>query len=208
MRKILTIAVLAFFAWGSKTATPDASVPPKKMTFTALELRSLVQRAEKLYRLPRNMLDAIIRVESSYRITAVNPRRVGVAVPSFGLGQLTHDTAAFVCGLSPSEIHDPRKNLECSAKVLSKQLSRYRAKANAVAWAVAAYNWGTPCVCDGANYIKTLPYYDRELRQMTKRDVQCLKKGELTPLTCDASEEGRFWNQDYVDKFSSHYGSL
>lgn len=170
----------------------------KPHEWAVTELQALVRQAERIYRLPRNMLDAIIRVESSYNIKAVNPRRPGVAIPSFGLGQLTRETAMFQCHLTTAEIHDPQKNIMCSAKVLRKQLSRYRRKANAIAWAVAAYNWGTPCVCDGANYVKVISHQEKV----------CRAPGSLEPLTCQASDRGKFWNQDYVDKFASNFGKL
>jgi hypothetical protein len=131
----------------------------------------------------------------------VNTPKPGVAIESKGLGQLTVDTAWQHCRMSAADLHDPEKNVLCSAKVLKYQLNRYRSKDNAVEWAVAAYNWGTPCACKSGVYTKSL----RKSGELT--EITCRKRGSLEPLTCSASEEGKFFNQDYVDKFQTYLTS-
>ncbi len=126
---------------------------------------------------------------------------------SYGLGQLTIDTAIAHCRLAAWEIHDVVKNVMCSAKVLRSQLDRYVSKDDRIAWAVAAYNSGTPCVCDGAFYIKTLPSYNRATGQLELEDQTCFRKNGA-PLTCGHDEEGKFWNQEYIDKFRGNFKSV
>lgn len=199
MKKTLFTALLVLIGVGVSASAVGPSHADKQTASapSKVELESLVKHAEHEFQLPHKMLDSIVRVESSYKIAAVNPRHPGVAVASFGLGQLTVDTAHDVCGMSPSEMHDPRKNIVCAAKVLRKQLNRYRSKSNKIAWAVAAYNSGTPCVCDGEFYTKVVG----------GEEVTCRHKRNLEPLSCSTEEQGKFWNQDYVQKFASNFGS-
>ena len=209
MKKTLLIAVLAVTGMGfvSTPAVPQSAAIPEKK-WTVAELEALVARAEKTHRLPRRMLDAIVRLESSYRIKAVNPSSAeGVAVSSFGLGQLTEDTAKHHCKLTAEEIHNPIKNIMCAAKVLRYQLDRYRSKENRVAWAIASYNWGTPCACNGTVYTKSVPRYNKAERRMVKEEVTCRRKGTLEPLTCSLDEEGKFLNQEYVEKWRDFYNT-
>lgn len=150
------------------------------------ELKKIVKQAEKTYQLPPSLLDATIQQESSYQIFADNPStNPGVRVSSYGLGQLTLDSAAHHCNLPKEYIHSPTKNIQCAAKILKYQLSRYHGN---IYRAVAAYNWGTPCECDGKVY-----------KQTRAKIRVCLKthKGKKMPIRC--KQRGTFLNQDYVD---------
>lgn len=148
-------------------------------------LKALARETALDYKLPGLLLDAIIQQESSYRPRALNPdTRDGTSVTSYGLGQLTRDTAAHHCGLAASQLYHPVKNMECAARVLKWQLDRYDGN---ILFAIAAYNWGTPCVCDGIMFIQILK----------GRTRICASKATRRPLLC--KDEGVFYNQEYVD---------
>lgn len=152
------------------------------------KLRDLVLRTEDVYDLPTFLLDSIIEQESSYRIKAVNRanKKHKVKIPSFGLGQLTLDTAKWHCRLRRKQLLNPERNIKCSAKVLKWQLDRYEGH---LGKAVAAYQWGTPCICDGKVYVQKL----------FKKTRTCVtyRKGKPRPILCE--KKGTFWNQWYVD---------
>lgn len=150
------------------------------------DIRQYVLQIEKKYSIPEFLLDAIIQQESNYVVKALNPdSREGVRVSSFGLGQLTLPTAETHCKLNKQQVYHPIKNIECSAKVLKWQLIRYKGN---IKRAVAAYQWGTPCECDGQVFTQ----------RFKSRTRICLKKGNMTPMVC--KRRGTFWNQWYVDQ--------
>lgn len=185
MRKLIVILILALCKISPASA------------LSVDGLKKQVLKAEKQYNIPEGVLDSIITIESNYVIAAVNPVnfKKDVFVSSFGLGQLTYATALAHCALSKESILNPIKNIFCSAKVLKYQLNRY---GNSILYAVAAYNLGTPCVCDGKKYI-------REINGKTK---VCQKFDTRRVLTCTKREIDRFLNQAYVDKFVSTYERL
>ena len=152
------------------------------------ELKKLVIKTEYHYSIPFHLLNAIIQQESSYKIEAVNRKgNKGVVETSYGLGQLTMDTAKDHCNLETiRQIYDPETNIECAAKVLQYQLNRYQGKLDS---AVAAYQWGTPCECDGNVYKQKLTNKIRTCKKLVK--------GRWLPIRCNVA--GHFWNQDYVD---------
>ena len=97
----------------------------------------------------RNHLDpalvaAVIRVESSYRRTAVSPRG------AVGLMQLMPSTATWIRSERgdkdpPSDLTDPRQNIDLGAWYLRYLLARYN---DNLVLALAAYNSG-PSITDG-----------------------------------------------------------
>lgn len=183
MRKRLLAGFIIFFK-------PSVPLADTVSTHTLPQLQNIVYLTEIKFHLPPNLLDSIIWQESTYRINAFNSaRNKGVSVSSYGLGQLTLDTAKTHCRLIRKYIYYPRKNIECSGKVLSYQLKRYKGD---MLSAVAAYNWGTPCRCNGV-------FYEKKLK---KKIVPCLKwdykKLIKVPITC--KKQGTFYNQVYVDE--------
>lgn len=148
---------------------------------------NLIQKAEKRYSLPEGLLDAIIKVESSYQARATNniSKRRGVVTPSYGLGQLTLATAVSHCGLTKTQLFEPVKNIFCAAKVLRHQLDRYD---NILERAIAAYNSGTVCECVGEEYKMNLG----------RKIVRCGEERKC-------SEEGNLANQDYVELVTSNF---
>lgn len=83
------------------------------------------------------LFHALVMVESTFKPNAVNRT---ARIKSYGLAQLTIDTAWHHCKLSKEEIMEPAKNLNCGAKVLSHQLRRYKGDVDK---ALSAYNAGT-----------------------------------------------------------------
>lgn len=148
------------------------------------QIKMTVEMTEKKQGLPKVLLSAVIWQESSFRPRAFNgSHNPGVAVSSYGLGQLTLDTAKWHCNLEKKDILNTAKNLTCSARVLKYQLKRYDGDLDS---AISAYNMGTPCICNGKHYIKSI-------RGVVK---DCRHKKTLLPLAC--SIKGRYWNQKYV----------
>jgi hypothetical protein len=132
---------------------------------TTLSLFEAIHKYESVYGIPRGLLAAVIKYESGFNTRAINtPENPGVAVASYGLGQLTLATAKYFCQINKvKDLFQPEKNLACAAKVLSHHLLRFQAKRNPVSWAVSAYNAGEPAVCVGGKFMrfgKTLPQLD------------------------------------------------
>ena len=166
------------------------------------ELLELVSQAEKKEKLPSGLLRAIIHHESGFKILAFNSSlNPGTAISSYGLGQLTLDTAMSYCNLTEELIFDPKLNIPCSAKVLKSQLNRYGGD---IKTAIAAYQWGTPCRCDGQKYMK------RNGIKGTPKPCQRWVKNEgedprLEVLACE--KKGRFFgrNDHYVRTVAALY---
>ena len=172
-------------AWGFLITAPlEASY----QIYQRGELKSIVLAMEEEHNIPRHLLDAIILQESNYHVTATNSAsNPGVKTTSFGLGQLTLATARSHCQLSRQQVYHPVANIECAAKVLKWQLRRYNGH---IGRAVAAYQWGTPCECNGQVYTQ----------RFLSRTRVCFKRGfngRKIPLMC--RKTGKFWNQWYVD---------
>lgn len=105
--------------------------------FVEPRLVDTIEAAARAYDVPVNVLHSVITVESGYRPRAINKT---ARIRSYGLTQLTIDTAWHHCGLPKAKIMDPRSNIFCGAKVLSYQLRRYRGNIDK---ALSAYNAGT-----------------------------------------------------------------
>jgi len=118
---------------------------------------NLVTAAAQKQNISPLLLHAIVKVESHYRPDAVNKVKPGVAIASYGLGQLTLDTAASHCKLGVKNIFDAKKNVECAAKVLAYQLKRYGGDEQL---AISAYNSGTVFFNKKGN-IKNSDYIER-----------------------------------------------
>lgn len=148
-----------------------------------VDIKTKVFNTETKLELPRGLLYAIIKIESGFKPNALNtPINPGVAVSSYGLGQITVDSGRSHCGLSPQELFNPIKNIECAGKILKYYLNLH----NDVDRAISSYNAGTPCECDGAVFVKP-----------TNGFKTCNHKRTLKPLRCN--KPGLFWNQSYVD---------
>ena len=88
------------------------------------------------YAIPVFLLSAVIHQESNFNPNAVNTQ---APIHSYGLGQLTANTAWSFCKLPKRELLNLEKNLDCSARVLAYQLDRYKDLDKAI----SAYNAGS-----------------------------------------------------------------
>lgn len=127
-----------------------------------LEIKKYIEKAEKTYSLPPNLLYAVIEQESSFITNAKLDN-------SHGLGQITTGTGRSFCSLKKKELYDYKKNINCSASYVRYQLDRYH---NNIYLALAAYNSGTPFVCNGK-------VYKRDLGWRVERMGPCKKKGSV-----------------------------
>ena len=93
----------------------------------------LVKRAEKRHRIPRNLLAAVVEVESRGF-----PHRISFA-GAMGPGQLMPDTAK---ELGVSDPFDTAENVEGAAQLLAGHLARF----HSLRFAIAAYNAGAGAV--------------------------------------------------------------
>jgi soluble lytic murein transglycosylase-like protein len=98
------------------------------------EVATLIARAETRNRLPRNLLAAIVQVES-----AGKPHRISSA-GAMGLGQLMPSTAR---RLGVSDPFDSAANVDGAARLMAENLARFRGN---ISFAVAAYNAGAGAV--------------------------------------------------------------
>jgi hypothetical protein len=98
------------------------------------DVDGLVAQAEALRHLPRELLAAVVEVESGGR-----PHRISPA-GAMGLGQLMPDTARM---LGVSDPFDSAANIDGAARLLASHLDRYRGN---LRLAVAAYNAGPGAV--------------------------------------------------------------
>lgn len=133
----------------------------------------VAQLAAEKYQLPPLVYHALILAESKYDPKAINDK---AAVASYGLAQLTIDTALERCNLGFNEIMDPVKNIDCGAKVLSQHLRHHHGKLDL---ALSAYNAGTATPTNKA-YVEGVY---TELRKLHQGDYGCSKQGALNPST-------------------------
>jgi soluble lytic murein transglycosylase-like protein len=104
---------------------------------TGKVIDGLIDEAADRENIPREMLHALIHVESRK-----NPRAVS-HVGARGLGQVMPFNTKR-CGLrKPDELWDPIKNLRCSAQILREELNTYGG--NTVK-ALQSYNGGPKCI--------------------------------------------------------------
>lgn len=101
------------------------------------KLSMLSDSAASYHGIDAKLFHAIILAESNYNKDAINNM---AKTKSYGLAQLTADTAKSICGLKFKDIMEPFKNLMCGAKVFKMQLDRYEGDEKK---ALSAYNAGT-----------------------------------------------------------------
>lgn len=158
------------------------------------EVDRLITHLEEKNQLPKNSFRAILNIESCFDPNAINDSS---KIASFGLGQLTEATAEHHCGLGMEGIFKYFPNANCAAKVFTYQYKRFNRN---LIKTVLAYNEGTPCICNGTNYV----------RDLGKNRVQVCKEWEKVdgswtgvPIKCSVSGELRItkyykdWHQQY-----------
>lgn len=126
--------------------------------------------------LPKDSLRTIIKMESNFNPSIINKE---APIRSYGIGQLTVETAKSHCNLSKEKILDYYNNLRCSAKVFKYQISRYKGDLEK---AVVAYNMGTPCICSEGffkqKYGKTVKFCYKKLATKLEK-IKCSTENEL-----------------------------
>jgi soluble lytic murein transglycosylase-like protein len=154
-------------------------------------LINLTKAVEKDRKIPKKLLVAIIKTESSFNPLAYNPSsRPGVKVSSFGLGQITLQTGRNTCNMSKKDLLQPKKNILCSSTILKNHLERFNGN---IKRAISAYNAGTPCECDGRRFVR-LDGKGRSCFSENHRFKRC--------------EYGTFLNQPYVNNVLKNFRSV
>ena len=137
-----------------------------------------IKELEESFELPPNLLAAIVKVESDFQQAAVSSTRP----ISYGLAQITKDAAINRCGVKNySVLFKPAVNLSCAATILQEDIQTY----GSLRLAIAAYNAGTACVCDGTKYLNA---HDGRLCNVKK----------TSPIFCN--RKGSILNRGYVQK--------
>ena len=144
------------------------------------KLDEKIKEFEELFRLPSNLLAAIVKVEIDFNPKAISP----TAPASYGLAQITKDAAWYRCGIFMRDVKvllSPVTNLNCAARILQEDLKVYKD----VKLVIAAYNAGTACVCNGSKYLNA---HDGNLCNVRK----------TSPILCQ--HKGSILNRGYVQK--------
>lgn len=90
-----------------------------------------VSRVAKKHRLSESLLEALVQVESSYRVKALSKKGAR------GLTQVMPFNAKR-CGLRPDQLWDPSLNLACGATILRQEIARV----GSIEKALRVYNCG------------------------------------------------------------------
>ena len=108
---------------------------------------------------------ALVMNESAYNPKAINlAGNPGVAISSFGIGQLTRDTAKWFCDIdSEDDLLDVNKNTSCSVRYFAWQIKRYSGDINK---AVSAYNAGSYVKWNKWYNDKVFKFRDKLLKEL------------------------------------------
>ena len=173
------LVLLAGYGFGNRPASYLAALAiaafagvvqlPEEMPSLG-EMASLEQKASLAARrhgLEPGLFRALIAQESAWNPSAVS------AKGATGLTQLMPATAREHCGLSPSDLPDPEKNLDCGARYLAAQLARF----SSVELALAAYNAGPERVARLGRVprIPETQHYVRQILAMSESEFSELK---------------------------------
>ena len=121
--------------------------------------------------LPPKLLESICIVESDLRTHVININDGGIGNSSFGICQISFNTAKFlgirlnaecsgkVSGLSKCILLEPRFNIYLAGFYLRKQLNRYRGN---LSKAVSAYNAGSS-ISGNLKYVRKVLYTQKAL---------------------------------------------
>lgn len=147
------------------------------------EIQKYIRVTEQKYDIPINLLYAIIKQESDFRTNARLDN-------SHGLGQITEETGRSFCKLSTKRLYAYKDNINCAGSYLKYQLERYN---NNTYLAIAAYNTGTPLVCNGSTYVRKL---NLNSSSIDDRMYRCTRK-----------ERGLVSNKKYVKNVIKNWKS-
>lgn len=129
----------AFNPYASKQSIkprPKTNFSVPALTDDATLIKQAVAKAHKDTGLPINLINSLIKKESSF-----NPRAISHS-GARGLTQLMPSTAKGECGLEKHELFDINKNIQCGIGYLSKQVDYF----GRYDLALAAYNAGPGAV--------------------------------------------------------------
>lgn len=113
---------------------PKRESPSSMVTRVSRDYHQLLKEVARKYRLPLNLLEGVVKVESNFDPQAVSPSG------ALGLMQLMPETARALGVKNP---FDPRENLEAGARYLRQMLDLFRGN---IDLALAAYNAGPGAV--------------------------------------------------------------
>lgn len=121
-------------------------------------LAAMADEAAKRHGLDPMLLRALVFHESRWQVDALSPKG------AVGLTQLLPSTAWTECNLASDQLRQPRRNLDCGARYLAKQLRRF----STVRKALCAYNAG-PAVIAREGGCPDYPETQRYVRDVTRR---------------------------------------
>lgn len=151
------IAVASKSAFGKKQFS-NGSIKEQVLKFVFLSAQN--------YRLPPQLILAVIKTESNFIANAVSP------VGACGLMQLMPKTAADL-GIPKGKIFDIHYNIDAGSRYLKNQMDKYN---NNLALALAAYNAGPgavdlygsmPPYADTKNYVKNVIRIYNEFKEFS-----------------------------------------
>ncbi|MCL4163329.1 UNVERIFIED_CONTAM: hypothetical protein GTU68_060912, partial [Idotea baltica] len=126
------------------------------------EFKSIITSTSYKYSLPKDLIQAVIHVESAYNPKAVSPKGAK------GLMQLMPSNLKIYGVRNP---YSPTENINAGSKLLSKLVKKYNninlalAAYNAGEGAVKKYN-GVPPYKETKNYIKLVLYYQKKYKAL------------------------------------------
>jgi len=143
---------------------------------------NFIDATEDQKEIPKGLLKAVIRQESSFNTRAY----LG---GSYGLGQVTIGTARTYCNVHHSKsLYDYKTNISCAGEVLKALLIKYEDhQKNQNYYALSAYNIGTPFVCNGNIYQRNLGRH------------------RIETLSEPCSRKGKVSNEKYVTDVMRHW---
>ena len=183
---IILFLILPDQAFCKTKTTKTRKAKQKETKIEKLEKReklenifSFIAATETEKQIPKGLLKAVIRQESSFDTKAY----LG---GSYGLGQITLGTAKTYCDdiHSYQSLYEYTTNITCAGEFLKVLLDKYNSKY----YALSAYNIGTPFICNGKTYQRNLGRHKIE---------------NLSP--CSVKEKGRVSNEKYVAGVMGHW---
>ena len=130
------------------------------------KISSFIDTTENQKQIPKGLLKAVIRQESSFNTRAY----LG---GSYGLGQITLGTARTYCNIhNIKPLYDYKTNISCAGEFLKNLLDRYNQRKY---YALSAYNIGTPFVCNGRVYQRNLGRH-----RIETLSIRCKKRGKVS----------------------------
>ena len=153
---VLFLLYIAFAAGQQSVAPPRGDFAPEEGQIygEGYDLGEVADAYARKHGLDPRLFRALITAESAWDPDAVSP------VGARGLTQVMPATGRSECGLSPDELLDVEKNLDCGASYLAQMLS---VKNGSIPHALASYNAGPG---NAERALKSWPETRRYVRQI------------------------------------------